>query len=61
MGVWQSGRLGEASLTYSDVTCGVTDFLKKRKTTKNAQSPFCRSPRGFQPIKAEITSEVMVD
>lgn len=58
MGVWQSGRLGEAPLTYSDVTCGVTDFLKNNK--KNAQSPFCRSPRGFQPIKAEITSEVMV-
>lgn len=37
MGVWQSGRLGGAPLTYSDVTCGVTDFLK---TTKKRPEPF---------------------
>lgn len=37
VGVWQSGRLGEAPLTYSDVTCGVTDFLK---TTKKRPEPF---------------------
>lgn len=38
MGVWQSGRLGGAPLTYSDVTCGVTDFLKNNKKTPRALS-----------------------
>lgn len=54
MGVRQSGRLSEASLTH--FMCGVTDFWKR-------QEPFLLPLLSsmFQPIKVEITSELMVD